>query len=277
MTIIGTGMMGCSLAVNFKEHWQIIGVDTSADNLRFALSEKYIHETLLMERAIAISNIVILATPADITLQLIPSVLDASNANTVVMDICSTKQTICQSIAHHPHRSRFVATHPMAGTEKSGSRFTTANLFEGKRIAFCEPEKSSGKALWVANNLAKQLRMIPFYISPEQHDKIMAQVSHLPQATAYCLSNAISNSKELLEWTGTGFESTTRLAKSEAAIWLPILFQNKINIAVAIRKLIENLEATIDALETDDYIAMHGRARANGTYLFSHFRWRSIR
>ncbi|HUX54427.1 MAG TPA: prephenate dehydrogenase/arogenate dehydrogenase family protein [Williamwhitmania sp.] len=256
ITIIGTGMMGCSLAASLNQHWQVVGVDTSPKNLCFALEKGYIHEALPMEMAVAISNIVILATPADVTLELVSSVLDAAGVHTVVMDFSSTKEVICQGIADHPCRSKFVAAHPMTGSEKAGPQFAVPNLYEGKRIAICESKKSSGKALLAISKLIVELKMSPFYLTPEQHDSIMADISHLPQATAFCLSNVIDGSEGILEWAGTGFESTTRIAGSTAEVWLPILFQNKVNVTKGIRKLIENLEAAVDALESDNINAM---------------------
>lgn len=256
ITIIGTGMMGCSLAASINQRWKVVGVDTSPKNLCYAVEKGYIHEALPMEMAVAISSIIILATPADVTLKLLSSLLDAAGVNTVVMDLSSTKEVICQRIADHPHRSKFVAAHPMTGSEKAGPQFAVPNLYVGKRIAICESEKSSGKALMVVNKLIVELKMSPFYLTPEQHDSIMAEVSHLPQATAFCLSNAIDGSAEFLEWAGTGFESTTRIAGSTAEVWLPILFQNRANVATGIRRLIENLQAAVDALESDNVIAM---------------------
>lgn len=256
ITIIGTGMMGCSLAASLGHSWHIVGVDNSPKNLCFALEKGYIHEALPMEMAVALSNIVILATPADVTLKLVSSLLDAAGVNTAVMDLSSTKEVICQRIADHPSRSKFVAAHPMTGSEKTGPQFAVPNLYEGKRIAICESEKSSSKALLAVNKLIVELKMNPFNLTPELHDSIMAEVSHLPQVEAFCLSNAIDGSEGILEWAGTGFESTTRISGSTAEIWLPVLFQNKANVAKGIRRLIENLEAAADALESDNVAAM---------------------
>lgn len=257
ITIVGTGMIGCSLAASLSEHWHVVGVDNSAQNLEFALKQGFIHEVQPLEMAVNMADLVVLTTPANITLEIISPVLSASSVNTTVLDFCSTKQAICQNVAQHPYRSRYVAAHPMAGSEKAGPQNAIPNLFEEKRIAICESEKSSNKALLAASNLFRELKMIPMYLTPQQHDSIMAKVSHLPQAAAFCLTNTTDGNEDILAWAGTGFESTTRIARSDAAVWLPILFQNKANVVKGIRRLIENLEATVDALESDNTTAMH--------------------
>lgn len=120
VTIIGTGLIGCSLAHRLKETGfaqKIIGVDKNEHHLLTALQLGWIDETMPLDRAIEQSQLIIIAIPVDATLNLLPGLMDKISSK-VVMDVGSTKEMICRSVENNVNRKRFVATHPMWGTEK---------------------------------------------------------------------------------------------------------------------------------------------------------------
>src|SRR5690242_20463084 len=122
VTIIGTGLIGGSMALALKRNKiakRIIGIDSNKTHIRKALELKLINETLPLNDAVQQSDLIILAIPVDSTRQLLPKIMDQVSSQ-VVMDVGSTKGPIVASIDGHPKRSRFVATHPMWGTEHSG-------------------------------------------------------------------------------------------------------------------------------------------------------------
>ncbi|MFZ1304581.1 MAG: prephenate dehydrogenase/arogenate dehydrogenase family protein, partial [Ferruginibacter sp.] len=122
VTIIGTGLIGCSLANRLKETGfakKVIGVDNNLQNLQTALALGWIDETLDLDSAIKQSEVIVIAIPVDATMELLPGLLGKLDKQ-VLMDVGSTKEIICGSVKNHVKRGRFVATHPMWGTEKDG-------------------------------------------------------------------------------------------------------------------------------------------------------------
>ena len=133
VTIIGTGLIGCSMSYRLKETGfaqKIIGVDNNPEHLLEALHLGWIDVALPLNEAIAQSEMIIIAVPVDVILLLLPALLDQLDKQ-VLMDVGSTKKLICASVAGHLNKKRFVATHPMWGTEKDGPRRDLAAVRPG--------------------------------------------------------------------------------------------------------------------------------------------------
>ncbi|MBK9491634.1 MAG: prephenate dehydrogenase/arogenate dehydrogenase family protein [Haliscomenobacter sp.] len=132
ISIIGIGLIGGSLAITLKENGfaqRIIGVDVNPDNIDKAIRRRLIDEGKTLDEAIAESDLIIVATPVDSMTRVLPLVLDKINEKQVVIDVGSTKTLILEAVQDHPMRRRFVATHPMAGTEYSGPEAAVPKLF----------------------------------------------------------------------------------------------------------------------------------------------------
>src|SRR5689334_6081384 len=132
VTIIGTGLIGCSMANRLKETGfakRIIGVDSNEKNLITALQLGWIDNSITLDEAIKQSDLVIIAIPVDVTRQILTGILDKLDKQ-VLMDVGSTKGSICQSVTGHKNRGRFVATHPMWGTEKDGPESVVKDAFK---------------------------------------------------------------------------------------------------------------------------------------------------
>jgi prephenate dehydrogenase len=128
VTIIGTGLIGGSMALTLKEKGfatKVIGVDASEQHLAQALALGIIDEAHALQDAVTLSDLIIIATPINAAENLLPQILDIATKQ-VVMDVGSTKNNICKIVSSHPKRGRFVATHPMWGTEYSGCLLCTS-------------------------------------------------------------------------------------------------------------------------------------------------------
>jgi prephenate dehydrogenase len=258
ITIIGTGLIGSSMGMALRKNGHfIIGCDKSTENLEHAkrigaidISSKYTKE--IVEK----SEVVILATPVDTIEYILPKLLDDIATDTTVIDTGSTKLSICKTVHNHSKRRNLVASHPMAGSEKSGSSGASSNLFENKKVVICESGLSSGKSLQTALNLFKELQMQPIFLSPQEHDSMVGLVSHIPQLIAY----AFASMRELNQakndgWediASNGFESVSRLGLSSPDVWLPILLQNKENLIKNLRSLNQNIELIMSSLSKND-------------------------
>ncbi|MBI3482257.1 MAG: prephenate dehydrogenase/arogenate dehydrogenase family protein, partial [Bacteroidetes bacterium] len=174
VTIIGLGLIGGSMALDLRKAGvatKLMGLDQNLSNAKKAVDLKIVDEVLPENEALAKADLVILAIPVNALCAFLPSVLDAVNKNAVVIDAGSTKKMICNSVANHPKRNQFVASHPIAGTEFSGPEAAFNGLFENKTNIICEQEKSSAKALTTAEKVFKTLGMNTIFMEPEEHDK----------------------------------------------------------------------------------------------------------
>lgn len=206
------------------------------------------------------ADFVIVSVPVDISLTVLPKVLDAIGENTIVFDVGSTKSPICEVVANHPKRRNFLAAHPIAGTEFSGPSAAIRGLFHGKTNIICEVEKTTFKLQEKAVQLFTTIGMRIRYMDPISHDKHIAYVSHLSHISSFMLGKTVINKEkdeqDIFDMAGSGFESTVRLAKSSPAMWTPIFKQNKKQVVKTLEEYISNLSNFKDLLEKDDFEAI---------------------
>ncbi len=236
VAIVGVGLIGGSLAIVLKERGfagRIIGVDAEQAHLDKAIRRRLIDEDAGLEEAVREADVVILATPVDVVLKLLPEVLDMVEEQ-VVMDVSSTKQLIHACVDGHVARGRFVSTHPMAGTEFSGPEAAIPDLFLGKCCVVCESEKSDADALALVEALYACIPMELTYLGVEEHDLHTAYVSHISHISSFALALTVlekeRDEKRIFELASGGFSSTVRLAKSSPDMWMPIFRQNRDNV-----------------------------------------------
>jgi prephenate dehydrogenase len=256
IAIVGTGLIGCSMADGLRSvAKEITGVDNNTSHLQEALSRGLIDRCMSLEKAVHHSDLVIVAVPVDISVELIGTILDLAGPRSVVLDAGSVKGVICRSVDNHPKRAQFVAAHPMAGLAVSGPDAADALLFRNRKVLICEQEKSSARALEIASMVFNRLGMNIIYMSPENHDMSVARVSHLPQVIAYCLSlldeGRAGENEPLTGIASTGFESLTRLASSPANMWVPIFRHNNEELSAGLVEMIELLSDIRKMMEND--------------------------
>lgn len=259
VTIIGTGLIGCSLAYRLKQTGfakKIIGLDNNPKNVQTALELGWIDATLPVDEAIQQSELIIIAIPVDATLELLPGLLSKLDKQ-VLMDVGSTKEIICSSVVNNINRGRFVATHPMWGTEKNGPDAVVKDAFDGRVAVICDKDKTDTDALLLIEKLYKAIGMQLVYMESAVHDVHAAYVSHISHIASYALSlTVLEKEKEedaIFELASGGFESTVRLAKSNPAMWVPILMQNKENVLDVLNEHIVQLRKIKSCLEKDNF------------------------
>lgn len=259
IAIVGIGLMGGSLALQCRKQGianQIIGVDENPDHVSAALSMRLVDEVLSLEDAIAVSDAIVLAVPMNALVGLLPSVLDKVNKQ-MVLDMGSTKNILAKSVDAHRNRGRFVATHPMWGTEYSGPRAAVEGAFESKAVILCDTEKSDADALDFVKNLYRKLKMHIIEMNAVDHDLHAAYVSHISHITSFALANTVlekeREDKAIFEMASAGFESTVRLAKSNPDMWTPILMQNKENVLDVLNEHISQLRKFKSCLEKENW------------------------
>ena len=167
-------------------------------------------------------------------------------------------------------RSRFVATHPMWGTEYSGPSAARNDAFTGRTVVILERERTAADALALAERIYETIGMHRIYMdSGEEHDLHAAYVSHISHITSFALALTVLEKERveqhIFDLAGGGFESTVRLAKSSAETWIPILLKNKYNILDVLREHIHQLQILRKMIETDDADGLAGSIRRANT------------
>ncbi len=263
ITVVGLGLIGGSLSIALKERGfasRIIGVDNNCEHCKIALEKGIADELASLEEGIEKADLIILATPADIALVMLPRILDLCRSR-VVTDVCSTKGSIASEVYSHQNRKQYVASHPMAGTEFSGPKSAFSGLFENKTTIICDKNLSGKQALKIVTNMYKTLNMKIVNMSAYEHDMHAAYVSHISHISSFVLSITVlekeMDEKKIFELAGGGFESTVRLAKSSANMWVPIFCQNKENIRTVLKTYIEKLCEFDSLIAGGNYEQLH--------------------
>ena len=256
--VIGIGLIGGSFALTLKDKGiceEVIGVDNSERNRAKAVELGLVDRTLPLDEAIRAADLIVLATPVDSIPLLAVKVLNKVDRQ-VVIDMGSTKQELCEVIAQHPRRGRFVATHPMWGTEYSGPEAAVHDGFEGRTVVLCDGAESDPDALKLVEDIYRKIGMPIKYMSSEEQDTHTAYVSHISHITSFALALTVlekeREEEHIFDLAGGGFESTVRLAKSSPETWAPIFMQNKYNVLDVLREHIHQLQIFRRLLEKDD-------------------------
>ncbi|WBX96668.1 prephenate dehydrogenase [Chryseobacterium gambrini] len=260
ISIIGVGLIGGSMALKLKQKGIadfVYGIDNSNDHLTEALELKIIDAKVDLEYGIKNSDLVILAIPVDAARKLLPNILDLISENQTVMDAGSTKAGIVNAVKNHPKRSRFVAFHPMWGTENNGPKSAVSESFSGKAGVICDKEESAEDALQLVEKIVESLDMHLIYMNAEDHDVHTAYISHISHITSYALANTVLEKEKeeetIFQLASSGFSSTVRLAKSHPEMWVPIFRQNKENVLDVLNEHIAQLRKFKAALEKENF------------------------
>jgi prephenate dehydrogenase len=259
-TIVGVGLIGGSFSLALKDQKlvsKVIGVSRSGETARKALELGIVDEVLPLEKAVKQSDLIYVAIPVDVTLPVIKNILDLLTPEQIVVDAGSTKLALCKFVSDHPNRHRFVATHPMWGTEYSGPEAAVHDAFRGRSCVICEREKSDADALKIVEDIYLKLGMSLVNMDAESHDVHAAYVSHISHITSFALANTVLEKEReedaIFELAGGGFESTVRLAKSSPAMWGPIFMQNRENVLDVLNEHIMQLRKFKSCLEKENY------------------------
>jgi prephenate dehydrogenase len=234
VAVIGIGLIGGSLMVDLRKRGfaeMIIGVDTNIRHQNIALLTGLVDEIDTLEGAIAKSDLIVLTTPVSTNCIMLPQILDSiAGTNKVVTDMGSTKGSIAKASAGHIGRGRYVAVHPMAGTEYSGPLAAIGKLFDYKTAIICDKERSDTNALETVEKMLSVLNMRKVYMNSVDHDIHVAYISHISHITSFSLALSVLEKEQeeenILTLAGGGFESTVRLAKSNGETWAPIFVEN---------------------------------------------------
>ena len=232
--IIGLGLIGGSIGIELKKNGfarQVVGADQNPAHAALALGKNVVHEIRPLPETIQHADLIIVATPVNSLTELVPEILSQITDRQTVVDVGSTKWPVIQAVAKHPKRARFVAAHPMAGTEYSGPQAAVPDLFSNKCCVLCNPQDSAPDALHAAQSLFGSLGMRLITLEARAHDLHVAYVSHISHIASFALALTVLEKEReenrIFDLASGGFSSTVRLAKSNPDTWIPIFQQNR--------------------------------------------------
>ncbi len=258
LAVVGIGLMGGSIALSLKKKGfvsHVIGVDQNIEHQQQALQLGIVDEIMSLEDAVTSSDIIALATPVNVAESLLPTILNLVNKQ-VVFDLGSTKESIVNVANAHSNKGRFVPTHPMWGTEFSGPTAAQTDAFVDKATVICNKSQVDPDALEIIEQMYVQLGMHILYMDAIKHDIHVAYISHISHITSFALANTVlekeKESDAIFELASGGFESTVRLAKSNAEMWVPIFMQNKENVLDVLNEHISQLRKFKASLEKEN-------------------------
>jgi prephenate dehydrogenase len=263
ITIVGIGLIGGSMALSLKDYGfadHFIGVSRRPETAQKALELGLVDEILPLEEAVKKADIIIVATPVDSYMNILPQILDFVE-NQIVIEVGSTKKQVVSSVDDHPKRANFVATHPMAGTEYSGPEAAIHELFTNKICVLCDIEKSNPEFVKTIENLYRAIKMRVIYMDSTDHDRHTAYISHISHICSFALALTVlekeKDEEAIFNLASTGFESTVRLAKSSPDTWVPIFRQNRDNVLSVLDEYINNLLKFKGLMLADSYEKLH--------------------
>ncbi len=252
ITVIGLGLLGGSITLAVKN--RLAGVKVAGYTHREATRQKarklkVAHHVFDdMGPAVADADLVILATPVCTFENIFCEISKTLRTGCIVTDVGSTKVLAHRWAAKYlPHTVRYTGSHPIAGSEKRGIEFATADLFEDS-LCILTCKAGNDKSARILSKFWSSLGCNVQFLSPARHDKILASVSHLPHAVAASLIN--SNTSNTLKFAGKGFTDTTRVASGPANIWADILITNAENVTKSIDTIIAELTKLKQAVQS---------------------------
>ncbi len=267
VSVIGVGFLGSSFAVAIRKRGlcnTIYGFSRDPKNLEKAKLRGIIDNYSLDIREICEgSDLIVLATPVGVFLQIINEIKGVAKNNCIITDVGSIKGRLVYEIESvMPEKVFYIGSHPIAGGEKSGADNAKADLFNKALCIITPTENSNPEALSILTNLWKSLGSKVELMNPYKHDEVYALVSHLPHLTAYALVNLVSDiNEDFIRFAGQGFKDTTRIAMSPPEIWRDISALNKENLIKFIGILKDNLSKMEGLLIENNFVSLENEFR----------------
>lgn len=233
VTIVGLGLMGGSLAMGLRP-WlkRLAAVDNDPETCRRALEMGLVDSAADdLAQGIAGADLVVLAAPARAILTLLVQLPRIRPEGCRLLDLGSTKGEICRAMDKLPANFAAIGGHPMCGRERSGLAAAQPNLYRGKRFILCRTGRTTPAVEATALQIIEWLGAQPLFLPADEHDRMVAAVSHLPYMVAASLMAVVNRShppdSAVWQVSASGWRDTTRLAGSDPRMMLDILMTNR--------------------------------------------------
>ena len=250
MVVAGVGLIGGSLALDMRRRGlvkEIVGYGRSEKNLRIAKRKGVIDDYFLRATDMPAGvDFLMMGTPVRAIVPLTAAFLPRLKSDCIVSDVGSVKAGIVKGMERIlPANIHFVGAHPIAGSEQWGAGAACENLFVGRRCILTPNKKTQRVALRKMALLWRRVGAKVEIMNPEQHDRVLGAVSHLPHVVAYALVNVLDQTKvdgvDLKPYCAGGFKDITRIASSRPELWRDICLLNRKAVSKSLGSYIRNL------------------------------------
>jgi len=239
--IVGVGLIGASLAAAGRRSGvlgRVVGVGRSKANLETALRAGFIDEASSdPAAAVRDAGLVVIAAPVDTSIELLERVAPACPASCVLTDVGSVKAPIVRAAERIGIAARFVGAHPMAGGTRTGAAAADEGLYRGRTVVITPTPNVAKDAHDLVSSMWRSVGAEIVELDPDLHDQAVAMSSHLPQMLATALAALVAGDPLhdlVARLTGAGFRDTTRIAMSDADMWVAITEANRTHLLAAI-------------------------------------------
>lgn len=261
MAVVGLGLIGGSLAKAVKERklvGDVLGIGRSEQRLKHARELGVIDSySVQMDEILGEADLVVVATPVGVIIDLIKKMIPFLKKGTIITDVGSVKKKIVEKVeAFIPDSFYFVGGHPIAGTENSGFEASFSTLFEGRKYIITPVSTTNPQAMEKVKKLWTGVGSIVVSMNGEDHDEVLAAISHLPHIIAYSMVNSLLSiegfEESIFSFSAGGFKDFTRIAASHPMMWRDIALMNKDKLLPAIKLFQEYLEELKEAIRSED-------------------------
>jgi cyclohexadieny/prephenate dehydrogenase len=273
--MIGIGLINGSLALVMRREGladEIIACARTEATLDKARALGFADRTTTLPReAVAGAELVVIGTPVGACGAVAEAMAPGLAPGTIVTDVGSLKAEVIRAVVPHlPEPSRFVAAHPVAGTEHSGPEAAFATLFERRHCILTPIEDTDPEAVRVVAGLWRAAGSMVEIMTPEHHDRVLAITSHLPHLIAYTIVATVADLEqhlqaEVLRYAAGGFTDFTRIAASDPIMWRDVFLHNREAVLEMLGRFTEDLAALQRAIrwgEGDKLEDLFTRTRA---------------
>lgn len=254
IAVLGVGLLGASVLRAARERLPASSLAAWSRSASSLLEVAAVAEARVSPADAARDcDCVVLAAPVDALPALLAEIAPALAPGAWVTDVGSTKRAVhaaARRVLRDP--SRFVGGHPMAGSERSGAAEGRADLFVGRPCIVTSDGTTDPAVAAGAETLWAALGGHPIRMTPAAHDAAVAEISHLPHATASLLAALLSGREPRTDLAAGGLRDTTRVAAGDPSLWVPILLENADNLAPLLRRLSSDAAGLARLLESGD-------------------------
>ena len=274
VAVIGLGLVGGSLAAALRENKlaeEVVGFDTCADELALGLALGVIDSAAeSAAQAVSGAGLVVLAVPVKATQSVLREVQSALNGDAIITDVGSTKSGFVNDVravlGHLP--ATVIPGHPIAGSEKSGVRAASSQLFAKHKVILTPADDACPQALGKVTAMWRACGANVLTMAAEHHDEVLAATSHLPHLIAFSLVDTLAGddqNMDIFRYAAGGFRDFTRIAASDPVMWRDIFLSNRDAVLLTIDRFTQDLDQLRSAIadqDGDTLLRVFTRARA---------------
>ncbi|MBD2771860.1 prephenate/arogenate dehydrogenase [Iningainema tapete] len=266
--ILGLGLIGGSLGLDLRSHGHhVLGVSRRESTCTLAHAKGCVDEASVDMKLLSAAEVVFICTPLGLIIPTFAQLIAHLPENTVVTDVGSVKTPIVKELSSYRHN--FLGGHPMAGKTDSGIEAATLHLFANKPYVLTPLADTPTAATSLVDKIVRELGAIIYYCSPEDHDRAVSWISHLPVMVsaaliAACMNEPDANVLQLAQkFASSGFRDTSRVGGGNAELGVMMARYNRSCLLHSLQQYRHNLDELIHLIELEDWTAIEQQLQSN--------------